>query len=158
MDVYPYRECEGLREFLVLHRAEGHDYAGAWRMVGGKIEAGEAAWQAALRELREETGLRVVRFWSIPSVNTFYEWSRDRIVLAPAFAAEVEGSVTLCEEHDEATWLSAGDAASRLQWPEHRRLLRLTDDLLAWGPLDPAWILPAQDGTSGSQQERVRLP
>ena len=74
VDVYPYRLDENhLPEFLLVRRAAGLVYAGQWRMIGGKVDAGETAWQAALRELREETGLTPTRFWSLPSVNHFYE-------------------------------------------------------------------------------------
>ncbi|HIG75692.1 MAG TPA: NUDIX pyrophosphatase [Bacteroidetes bacterium] len=142
VDVYPYREATSGRQFLVLHRAEGHAYAGAWRMVGGKIDPGETAWAAALRELREETGMVPRRFWSLPSVNTFYDWSRDIVALAPAFAAEVQGGVTLCAEHDAYEWLPPAEAASRLGWPEQQRLLRLADALLEAGPLAPSWEIP----------------
>ncbi|MEM1056428.1 MAG: NUDIX pyrophosphatase [Bacteroidota bacterium] len=145
VDVYPYRQRGGTREFLVLRRAEGHAYAGAWRMVGGKIDPGETAWEAALRELREETELTVRRFWSLPSVNTFYEWHRDTVALAPAFAAEVEGAVTLCDEHDALAWLPAETAATRLGWPEQRRLLLLADALLRDGSLSPAWEIPVPE-------------
>ena len=148
VDVYPYRQREdGSREFLILHRAPAHAYAGTWRMVGGKIDAGETALQAALRELAEETGLAVRRFWSLPSVNAFYEWSRDTVALAPAFAAEVTGEVTLCDEHNRFAWFPAEDAAARLKWPEQRRLLRLADALLAEGDLAPAWEIPVPGTT-----------
>ena len=142
VDVYPYRQRGDSREFLILRRAEGHAYAGAWRMVGGKIDSGETAWEAALRELREETGLGVRRFWTIPSVNAFYEWRRDTLALIPAFAAEVDGCVTLCDEHDDLAWLPADDAARRLGWPEQQRLLRLADVLLDAAPLASAWEIP----------------
>jgi len=85
IDVYPYRLVEeGEPEFLLLRRAADVVYAGAWRMVGGKIDAGEAAWQAALRELREETGCAPARLWALPSVNTFYEWRHDRVNRRPS--------------------------------------------------------------------------
>lgn len=145
VDVYPYRERDGSREFLVLRRAEGRLYEGAWRMVGGRIDEGETAWQAALRELREETGLLVRRFWALPSVNLFYEWTRDAVSAAPAFAAEVEGDLVLCAEHDEAAWVSAEEAASRLRWPEQRRLLLLAHRLLGEGPLDPTWEIVSRE-------------
>jgi dATP pyrophosphohydrolase len=105
-------------------------------MVGGKIKSSEAAWETARRELREETGCTPVRFWTVPSVNSFYEWQADRVNLIPAFAAEVSGEVgdvTLDDEHDRYTWLSLDDAADRLGWPEQERLLRLTDRLLRDG-------------------------
>ena len=42
---------------LVARRAKAQHLAGAWEFPGGKIETGEDPAQAALRELREETGL-----------------------------------------------------------------------------------------------------
>jgi len=42
---------------LVARRADGQHLAGAWEFPGGKVEAGEEPSDAALRELREETGL-----------------------------------------------------------------------------------------------------
>lgn len=133
VDVYPYRAEPSGPRFLLLRRAPGRVYEGSWRMVGGKIAAGEAAWQAGLRELAEETGLRPHAYWTVPSVNAFYEWERDRVNLAPAFAAEVEGDPVLDGEHDACAWLTADEATARLAWPEQRRLLRLVADLLEIG-------------------------
>lgn len=142
VDVYPYRLEPGGPMFLLLRRAAGAVYAGQWRMVGGKIEPGEAAWQAALRELREETGLVPVRAWTLPSVNTFYEWQHDRVNLAPAFAAELADEPVLDDEHDAFAWLPAEAAAGRVRWPEQARLLRLAARLLAGPAIEPGWVLP----------------
>lgn len=57
----PYRRCVG----VVLANSEGRVFAGqridnpgpAWQMPQGGIDAGEKPKQAALRELREETGI-----------------------------------------------------------------------------------------------------
>lgn len=137
VDVYPYRLGASGSEFLLLRRAAGVAYAGQWRMVGGKIEPGETAWQAALRELKEETGQDPARAWTVPSVNAFYEWQTDRLNLVPAFAAELDGSPAtggadpvLDDEHDAFAWLPAETAAERLRWPEQRRLVRLVATLL----------------------------
>ena len=137
VDVYPYRVGpDGAAEWLVLRRAAGRVYAGQWRVVGGKIAAGETAHAAALRELREETGQTARACWAVPSANVFYEWAEDRVNVAPAFAAELAGdpeSLALDGEHDAFAWLPAAEAAARLTWPEPRRLLRLADEVLRAG-------------------------
>ncbi|GIV61411.1 MAG: hypothetical protein KatS3mg044_0277 [Rhodothermaceae bacterium] len=134
VDVYPYRLDRGSEPvFLLLQRSEGRIYGGQWRMVGGKIAPGETAWQAAVRELMEETGRRPCRFWCLPSVNTFYEWQHDRVNVIPAFAAEIGADPVLNGEHAAFRWLPAAEAAARLAWPEQRRLLRLAGRLLREG-------------------------
>ncbi len=133
VDVYPYRETSVNPEFLLLRRAPDTEYAGQWRMIGGKIEEGETAWETGLREVEEETGQSPTRFWALPSVNAFYEWQNDRINLAPAFAAGLSRDPTLDDEHDAFTWLPAQEAAQRLDWPEQKRLLRLADRVLRDG-------------------------
>ncbi len=42
---------------LLLKRAEHQHCGGFWSFPGGKVEAGELPLQAAMRELKEETGL-----------------------------------------------------------------------------------------------------
>lgn len=134
VDVYPYRQrASGGVDFLLLRRAPAVVYAGQWRMVGGKIEPGETAWQAALRELREETGQVPERLFTLPSANLFYEWQTDRLNVAPAFAAALRADPTLCHEHDAFAWLVPEVAARRLGWPEQQRLLRLAHRLLEDG-------------------------
>lgn len=142
IDVYPYRRTEtDTVAFLLLRRAPEVVYAGQWRMVGGKIHAGEAAWQAAVRELREETGRAPVELWALPSVNTFYEWQHDRINLTPAFAARLDADPVLDREHDGFAWLDVEAAVRRLVWPEQQRLLRLAHVLLQHG-LSPDLLIP----------------
>ncbi|WP_412062006.1 NUDIX domain-containing protein [Rubrivirga sp. IMCC45206] len=143
VDVYPYRR--GGADWLVLRRSPGRAYAASWRMVGGKVEGDETAGQTALRELAEETGWApgagLLGLWALPSVNAHYDVATDRVVLAPAFAAEVAGDPALDDEHDAFAWLGAEAAASRLAWPEQARLLRLAASLAGAGRPD-AWTVP----------------
>ncbi len=46
------------RQVLLAERGHG-PRKGVWSLPGGKIEAGETSAQAAVREIREETGLEV---------------------------------------------------------------------------------------------------
>ncbi len=144
VDVYPYRLRGDRVELLVLRRSAGRVYAGEWRIVGGKIEAGEAAWQAAVRETREEVGRAPTRLWAVGSVNTFYEWQHDRVDLIPAFGAELNADPVLDAEHDAWEWLSAGDAAERMAWSEQRRLAVLVAETLARGIPDALMIPPSE--------------
>jgi dATP pyrophosphohydrolase len=111
-------------------------------MVAGKIGDGEQAWQAAVRELWEETGLAPQALFAIPSMNQFYEWQTDRVQSIPAFAAAVSGDPTLNEEHDLFEWLTAVEAAERLEWPEQRRLLGLVDALVTRDAVPDAVQIP----------------
>ncbi|MFQ5718741.1 MAG: (deoxy)nucleoside triphosphate pyrophosphohydrolase [Acidobacteriota bacterium] len=45
------------RHVLIGRRPAGSHLAGSWEFPGGKVEAGEEPGHAAVRELREETGL-----------------------------------------------------------------------------------------------------
>ena len=141
IDVYVYRIIEGEPEFLLFLRSAKKIYAHQWRMIGGKVQEGELYWKAALRELKEETGLEPSQFWTIPSVNTFYEAKTDQIHHIPAFAIELDNDAIphLDDEHTEYRWISISELDSYLNWPEQKRLIRLTHDLLINDQILPEW-------------------
>ena len=113
---------------LLLRRATDKVYGGDWRMIGGKIRPDETAWQACLREIQEETQLPIDELWTVPYVNRFYEWQRDRINDIPVFLGITRSaSPILDEEHDAFEWLPAEEAAQRLVWPAQREGLRAAD-------------------------------
>jgi dihydroneopterin triphosphate diphosphatase len=141
IDVYAYRLTGASPEFLLLRRSEGVPYAGSWRMIGGKIGPREAAWQAALRELREEVGREPLRFWSVPSPNVFYEWADDRVNVVPVFAAEIDADPLLDDEHDAFIWSDAETASSTLRYPEQARLVRLVASLVEEGRIETDWLI-----------------
>jgi len=55
------RAADGTLEFLLGQRAPGTFYPGYWEFPGGKVEAGESARAALVRELGEELGIGVSR-------------------------------------------------------------------------------------------------
>lgn len=141
IDVYVYRWNSGKPEFLLLLRSKKKIYANQWRMVGGKVKEGEYYWAGALREFQEELGAKPSEFWVIPSVNTFYEADTDQVHQIPAFAAHFpsDTSVILNEEHTEYRWVRVDEIESMLAWPEQKRLIRLTNDLLINHQILPEW-------------------
>jgi 8-oxo-dGTP diphosphatase len=64
-------EHEG--RFLIGQRPEGVPLAGYWEFPGGKIEPGETAEAAAVRECLEETGLAVQAVSRYPTHSEHYE-------------------------------------------------------------------------------------
>lgn len=143
IDLYAYRLLNSKPEFLLLKRSSGKIYANQWRMIGGKAEENETYWQAALRELNEETGLLPVKYWTIPSVNTFYEHKTDQIHNIPAFAAEIDpkSNIILDDEHSEAEWFSLENALSHIRWPEQKRLLNLTNQIIISNQILDDWLV-----------------
>lgn len=143
IDVYPYRTVDGSPEFLLFKRAKGKIYHGQWRMIGGKVEPGETYWQAALRELKEETGLIPELFWTLPSLNSFYEYKSDSLLHIPAFAARInsDDSPVLDDEHTDFSWVSPDDAVSKVDWPEQKRLLKLTSSLITQNKILDDWLI-----------------
>ena len=130
VDAYLLRPGGSGFEVLVLRRAAGGRSPGSWETVHGHIEPGETPVQAALRELREETGLEPVRFYNVSRVEAFHRHQTNEIVLIPVFAGVVDGRATVRHsvEHDRAEWLRPPEAAARFSWPRERRAL---DDVLS---------------------------
>lgn len=143
VDVYPYRKKENELSLLILKRSADVKYPNQWRMIGGKAEKDEKLYSTALRELEEETGLVPLLFWSIPSVNQFYDHQTDTIHTIPAFAAELstDADITLNHEHSEHKWISAEEIDDYIAWPEQRRLMKLLVKIIKGNNLLEEWII-----------------
>jgi dATP pyrophosphohydrolase len=121
--VRPAGPSNASHEFLQLHRRPGQLMAGTWQPVTGRIEPGETAVQAALRELLEETALTPYEFYSVEAVQTYYMSGDDALWFAVPFCAYVspDAPVILDEEHDQYRWIPRDRAAEQFFWTADRR-------------------------------------
>jgi len=124
----------GGHEFLQLRRAAHKKLGGTWQTVRGKIEWRETAVDAALRELREETGVRPAEFYRLGSVETFFDLPTNSVWHCPAFFAllAADATVTLNEEHDDLRWIDEADVDTHFMWPSEKPLIKeIREELLA---------------------------
>lgn len=137
IDVLLLRRGAAGWETLIMQRAEGTRCTGAWEVVHGRIEAGERPEEAAVREVREETGLEVERLYNV-TVQPFYLHMFSAVMLAVVFAAfPRDGGVTLGPEHAHAAWVPVDEARRRLVWPRSRTALDEALSLLGGGDAGP---------------------
>lgn len=143
VDVYPYHEEQKQVKFLIFKRTSEVIYPNQWRMIGGKAKESEKFSEAALRELHEESDLTPLKFWTIPSLNQFYDPKTDTLCQIPAFAAEVnpEDSITLNHEHSEYQWILEDEIDDHIKWPEQRRLMRLLAYIVTNNEILKEWII-----------------
>jgi dATP pyrophosphohydrolase len=126
-------------EFLQIKRRSGDFMGGTWQTVYGGIDPPETAWQAALREVREETNLSPRELYRLEPVDIFYIAPQDTLWHCVQFAAIVDRSdtVTLNEEHDAFRWLDEAQAASEFMWLANRQAVGHIVQLLDNDPAKP---------------------
>ena len=143
IDAYVFNRKSKEIRFLLLKRAKTKIYEHLWQGVAGKIEAGETSWEAAIRELKEETGFEPVRIFVADHVSKFYEAHGDRVNLVPVFGIEVDDEeVILSDEHCEFKWVDFNTAHQTLIWSGQKdgiaavfNMLNSDDDRIKWSEI-----------------------
>ena len=114
-------------EIAIVHRPIRED----WSYPKGKVEPKELLTECALREVREETGLRcrIVSFVG----TTEYRDRKDRRKIAAYWMMTPEGGAfRSSEEVDEMRWVELGRAGELLTYERDRELLAVLEKPAAW--------------------------
>jgi type II secretory ATPase GspE/PulE/Tfp pilus assembly ATPase PilB-like protein/8-oxo-dGTP pyrophosphatase MutT (NUDIX family) len=138
VDVFVIHPLSAGWQVLALQRRLDTRCPSAWEPVHGHIEPGEEPEDAALREVREETGLSVERLYVV-RVQPFYLRKTRSVQLAIVFAAFVAAppDILIGSEHQRAEWVSVEEALRRFAFPGERASLRETVELLGSGDAGP---------------------
>ena len=124
VSVVVLRGTEEATQMLVARRV-GPYLAGEWSYIAGHVQADEAGWKTARRELFEETGLVPEALYATSFCEQFYVPQPDGIELVPAFVARVvvDAVVQLNEEHSAFRWVTLSNAADLVPFGSQRALI-----------------------------------
>lgn len=97
---------------------------GEWSLPGGRIEPGERLAAAALRELREETGVEAELIGLVDVVDGLFPEAGRHYVLIDYAARWTAGEPVAGDDAAEAAFLPFDEALARVDWEETRRIIR----------------------------------
>ena len=138
--------------FLIFHRRPGAappndirflllDYGRHWDFAKGHVDKGETDLEAAVRELREETG--ITQFTQVPEfqqeITYFFRSGRHGLIRKTVvfFLAEVaQTQVILSEEHVGHEFVAFEAAVKRATFAAAKELLRAAHECLTGGSTD----------------------
>ncbi|MBN8192964.1 NUDIX domain-containing protein [Bacillus sp. NTK074B] len=118
------KKVEGEYRVLLMKRAESV-LKDVWCYIGGGIEEGEKAWEAAYREVKEETGIINLSLYSANTFDRIYSIEGNYIYIAPVFVGFVaaDQEININEEHSDFRWLTFQEAMDTVSLPGNDEVL-----------------------------------
>ena len=137
---YPDRPIVGIGavvwkadRFLLIRRGKP-PREGLWSLPGGAQAIGETVSEAAIREVREETGLEVLILGLIDVVDSIDRDDsggvRYHYTLVDLLAAWRSGEAVAGDDAVDAAWFHLEDLDRLDLWEETHRIIRLSKDMM----------------------------
>jgi ADP-ribose pyrophosphatase YjhB (NUDIX family) len=113
-------------EILLVRRAKP-PRLGEWSIPGGAQSLGETVFEAAIREVREETGVTIRPTGIITVVDSVIrdaiQRPRFHYTLVEVSADWVAGDAVAADDVDEVRWATQAAAATLIEWDETLRVI-----------------------------------
>jgi len=125
-----YRGDAGAYEFVAVQRARHGD----WSLPKGHIEAGESREQAAIREVKEETGIDAHIIGDLGEVIYFYRRPRQGLTRKSVYHFLMEASSHELGgpnwEVAEARWVPMAEADTLLSYQNDKQIINKAQAIL----------------------------
>ncbi len=118
--IIPFRKLKGKWQVLLIQHLNGQH----WGFPKGRAEKAETAQEAAIRELKEETGLSIEQFLSLePFTESYYDQEKPKTV--SYFSAFVIGTLK-CQPDEilQAKWFDLDEAMKQISFPESKNVFK----------------------------------
>jgi 8-oxo-dGTP pyrophosphatase MutT (NUDIX family) len=126
------RAPDGIDVALAARRTRKGDLA--WGLPKGLVEPGEEPDEAAVREVREETGLEATILSPLGEISYWYVWGDERVRKRVAFfLMEATGGDVSQHDHEmeEVGWFPLAEAPRQATYPTERGVLRQAVEALS---------------------------
>ncbi len=134
-------KAKGAVEIAVIHRPRYDD----WSLPKGKVDPGETASVAAVREILEETGHHAHLGRRLLTVSYPIDQGLKKVDYWAA--RSIGGEFAAGSEVDELAWLPVAQAMKKLHYAQDRKVLRR----FAKQAADTKTVLVVRHGTAGSK-------
>ena len=108
---------------VLLIRRGAPPRLGEWSLPGGRIEWGETAAQAALRELSEETAVEAQLLGLIDVVDGLFAYEDRHYILVDYAARWTRGEPVAGDDAAAAQFFPLAEALALVPWDETRRII-----------------------------------